>query len=102
METILRRWRNNKFIVGQDGRHSNSRRRTFTKRLRNHLVSRAELDRVSTLSLRERARELSNLWGRTISYSTLNRIYREQNIRYKTVDLHCTAKIRRAVEIKQQ
>ena len=51
------------------------------------------------MSIKERARVLSALLGKSLNAAMLHRYYKERNVTFKLVDLHNIAKTTRSAEI---
>ncbi len=66
------------------------------------LVSHAELQRMANMSMQERVNDIMQSTGRRICPSTLYRVYQQNEVRYRTVDLHSTCKIKKAAEIQRK
>ena len=60
------------------------------------------LDRMKSMSLRERTVFIRHEFGTSICHRTLWGYYKNHNIRFKTVDLYTTRKLLRAAELRQR
>ena len=99
---ILRRWRQRGFQI-RDMRHHRQqfRQKKMTAEQLRRLTSPFELNRMRSMSLRERADEVrrSRRYRVQLTHTTLYRYYRQANVSFKTVDLHAVSKLMNARRI---
>jgi transposase len=89
---ILSRWRDNGFEIPDDERSNNGKIRILSPKSVDDITSPAELNRQAAMTLTERVLDIKRRYGLKLCRASLYHYYRRRNIKYRTVNLHMTAK----------
>ena len=101
VQLILLRWRQKNFQV-RDNRHiiRPSEKKKFRGDALKKLTGSDELNRMRSMTLKERVKDIKLRYGVQISASTLRRYYSQAGIKYKMVDLYAVHKLKKADELR--